>query len=73
MEAAEFPGEVAERCLRMTHQLDLLLSGIDLRLTPQGEWYCFEVNTSPAFSWFEDQTGQPIARAVANLLLEGVP
>jgi glutathione synthase/RimK-type ligase-like ATP-grasp enzyme len=71
MEAAELPEEVADRCVHMTDQLDLLVSGIDLRLTPEGEWYCFEVNTSPAFSWFEDQTGQPIASAVANVLLEG--
>ncbi|HYX61651.1 MAG TPA: hypothetical protein VE888_21875, partial [Streptosporangiaceae bacterium] len=38
---------------------------------PDGDWYCFEVNTAPAFSWFQDHTGQPIADAVAALLQHG--
>jgi glutathione synthase/RimK-type ligase-like ATP-grasp enzyme len=72
MMAVQLPDDVAHRCVSMTRQLDLLLSGIDLRLTPKGEWYCFEVNTSPAFSWFEGHSAQPIAEAVTTLLLEGV-
>lgn len=68
MEPGELPDDVADRCLKVAADLDLLLAGIDLRRTPDGAWYCFEVNTAPAFSWFEDHTGQPIAEAVAELL-----
>jgi D-alanine-D-alanine ligase-like ATP-grasp enzyme len=42
------------------------VAGIDLRRTPSGEWYCFEVNPSPAYSWF-DLDGR-IATAIARFL-----
>jgi D-alanine-D-alanine ligase-like ATP-grasp enzyme len=51
--------------------MGLLLAGIDLRRTDDGEWCCFEVNPSPGFSFYEDHTGQPIAAAVAELLVAG--
>lgn len=60
--------ETAQRCLRLTEALGLELSGIDLRIAPDGETYCFEVNPSPAYSYYESHTGQPIARAIARHL-----
>ena len=45
------------------------VAGIDLRRTPAGEWFCFEVNPSPAFSWF-DAPDCRIAKRVAALLAE---
>ena len=48
--------------------LGLAFSGIDLRITPNGEVYCFEVNPSPAFSYYESHTGQPISLALARYL-----
>jgi hypothetical protein len=39
-----------------------------LKVTPDDEVYCFEVNPSPAFSYYEGNTGQPISRAVARHL-----
>jgi glutathione synthase/RimK-type ligase-like ATP-grasp enzyme len=71
MAPAELPDDIAQRCIDLTSYLRLGLTGIDLRQTPDGEWYCFEVNTSPAFSWFEDHTALPIAAAVTTLLLNG--
>lgn len=65
----EVPAEVASGCLALTAALGLDLAGIDLKFTPDGEVYCFEVNPSPAFSAFEEATGQPIAAAVARYLL----
>ena len=44
------------------------LAALDLRRTPDGEWYCFEVNPSPGFTYYESNTGQPIAAAIAGLL-----
>lgn len=66
--ALELPGELAERCLKLAAALDLPFSGIDLKLAPSGEAFCFEVNPSPAFSYYESNTGQPIARALARYL-----
>jgi hypothetical protein len=65
------PGELAGRCRRLAASLGLDLAGIDLRRTPEGEWYCFEVNPSPAFTFYAESTGQPIDDAVARLLADG--
>jgi hypothetical protein len=68
LEPFELPAELAERCVRLAAALGLAFAGIDLKITPAGEVYCFEVNPSPAFSYYESHTGQPIARAVAQYL-----
>lgn len=65
------PGELADRCRRVAKSLGLDLAGIDLRRTPEGEWYCFEVNPSPEFTFYAEATGQPIDDAVARLLADG--
>lgn len=65
------PPEIEDRCRSMTRALGLWLSGIDLKRTPRGEWYCFEVNTAPGYSYFQEQTGQPIADALVDCLSAG--
>jgi len=60
--------ELKNDCLRLSKMLHLPLCGIDLRCTPQGDWYCFEVNPSPGFSYYEQVTGQPIADTIAQFL-----
>lgn len=52
----------------LTRRLNLALAGIDLRLTPDGSWYCFEVNPAPAFLMYERLSGEPISLAVAEEL-----
>ena len=69
--ACDLPGEIADRCVRTTRKMGLAVGGIDLRLTPDGRWFCFEVNPSPGFSFYQDATGQPIADAIARLLIAG--
>ena len=71
LEWIELPEDIAVRCVELAQALDLRFAGIDLRLTPAGEWYCFEVNPSPGFTYFADATGQPIAEGVAGLLRRG--
>lgn len=66
------PTEVAKRCIDLSQALKLELSGIDLRITEGGEWYCFEANPSPAFSFFEEQDRVGIAELVAAHLCEGI-
>lgn len=60
--------EVEEACVRVAVALDLPLAGIDLRVGDDGTVTCFEVNPMPAFSYYESNTGQPIAAAVAAFL-----
>ena len=71
--AAEFaphdlPDELGERCVRLAAALGLEVAGLDLKLPPDGPAVCLEVNPSPVFSYYEANTGQPIADAVARLL-----
>lgn len=68
MEPADLPPAIEEACLRVSLELDLLLTGIDLKETPDGDYYCFEVNPCPGFLYYERQTGQPISAALADLL-----
>lgn len=71
MEPAQLPTDVASACLRISRELGLLHAGIDLKETPAGEWYCFEVNPCPGFIYYERNTGQPISLALAELLHGG--
>jgi len=71
MRAVELEPVLQTRCLNMAKGLGLSLSGIDLRRTPDGAYYCFEVNTSPGFTFFENYTGQRIGDALADLLCAG--
>jgi hypothetical protein len=65
------PADCAARCRTMAAAMGLAFAGIDLRLTPAGEWYCFEVNPSPGFSYFQHISGHSIDDAVARLLAGG--
>jgi glutathione synthase/RimK-type ligase-like ATP-grasp enzyme len=67
----ELDPTIGQAALALAHGLCLPLAGLDLRRTPDGEWFCFEVNPSPCFTYYERLTGQPIARAVADLLASG--
>ncbi|MEO6772043.1 MAG: RimK domain-containing protein ATP-grasp [Kofleriaceae bacterium] len=65
--AATIPDEQARACVELARVLELSVAGIDLRRTPAGEWFCFEVNPSPAYSWFdlEGRIATSIARHLA--------
>ncbi len=69
MRSVTLPPDIASKCLALTTTIGLGLAGIDLRLDAEGRWWCFEVNTSPGFIWFEQQTDQPISAAVARMLI----
>jgi glutathione synthase/RimK-type ligase-like ATP-grasp enzyme len=67
MRETAVPREIADACVAMSRQLGLEVAGIDLRRTDDG--YCFfDVNPSPGFLLYERATGQPISKAVADLL-----
>lgn len=68
LRATELPTDIVQRCIALAHALDLPFAGIDLKITPSGEVFCFEVNPSPAFSFYEANTGQPISHALARYL-----
>ncbi len=68
LEPVTLPPAIAAACLRLARTFDLLFAGIDLKQTPDGEYFCFEVNPCPGFLYYERHTGQPISTALAELL-----
>jgi hypothetical protein len=68
LRAVELDEDLAARCVRLAASLGLAFAGIDLKVTPDGEVYCFEVNPCPAYSFYELSTGQKISTALAAWL-----
>ena len=68
MTATELPAAISDRCRSLARELRLPLAGIDLFRDLEGEWWCFEVNPSPAYSCFEGPTGLPMAAALTSWL-----
>ena len=69
----ELSQELSQCCKSLTKALGLVFAGIDLKITPDNQVFCFEVNPSPAFSYYESHTGQPISSAVAYCLMHPAP
>jgi glutathione synthase/RimK-type ligase-like ATP-grasp enzyme len=68
MRAIDLPDEISRKCRDLSTILQLPFCGIDLKRTEDGDYYCFEVNPSPAYSYYQEQTGQPIAAALVDYL-----
>jgi RimK-like ATP-grasp domain len=68
LQAIEAPPDVERRAVELSAALGLPVAGLDLMVDRHGDVYCLEVNPSPAFSYYEQHTGQPIAREIARYL-----
>jgi glutathione synthase/RimK-type ligase-like ATP-grasp enzyme len=66
MGPVSLPGPIADKCRAVTKTLELLVAGIDLIRSPDGDWYFLEANPSPAFTFYPDS--EKIAAAIARLL-----
>jgi glutathione synthase/RimK-type ligase-like ATP-grasp enzyme len=67
MEATTLPEHIADRCRALARSLELPFCGIDLRVNG-GQYYCFEVNPSPAYSYYEMSGERSIADALVAYL-----
>jgi hypothetical protein len=67
MGSVSLPESVAEMCRSVTKTLDLLVAGLDLIRTPDGDWYFLEANPSPAFTFYPDRA--EVGAAIARLLM----
>lgn len=67
----DLPEDISNHCFTLSKKLNLPLCGIDLFKTKTGEYYCFEVNPSPGYSYYEQSTGQPISKALVKWLEYG--
>ncbi len=64
----ELADELADACRHLARHLGLDFAGIDLKLRDAALPVCFEVNPCPAYSYYQANTGQPIAQALARYL-----
>jgi glutathione synthase/RimK-type ligase-like ATP-grasp enzyme len=71
--ACELDAAMHAKCVALAERLNLPLAGIDLRRTPEERYVCFEVNPSPAFSFYEQRAGLPIAASIARYLAHDEP
>jgi hypothetical protein len=72
LEATTLDADLEARCIKLAADLGLDFAGIDLRIDDDGQAVCFEVNPCPAYSYYQANTGQPIAQAVAEHLVRGM-
>jgi glutathione synthase/RimK-type ligase-like ATP-grasp enzyme len=64
----DLPDDVAARCVGLSARLGLPFCGIDFKVQPGGAYVCFEVNPSPAYSYYQELTGVPISDALVRYL-----
>ena len=65
---ADPPDTVRQGVMEMMRQLGLRFGALDFLVTPSGEWVFLEINPNGQWAWIEDQTGMPIAAAMADAL-----
>ena len=69
IEPCVLPAAVEQGLRRLMARLGLVYGAIDLRRTPEGGHVFLEVNPAGQWLFVEDQTGQPIAAALAERLI----
>lgn len=65
----ELPENIKQDCFKMMKIADLKYSGIDIRLSNEGEFVFIEANPAPMFIHAEKVTGFPLTRELINLLI----
>ena len=72
-EAAELPGAQQQLLHRTMRQLNLSFGAVDLIVQPDGEYVFLEVNPVGEWGMLEKELDLPIARAIAEGLLQRIP
>lgn len=66
------PPDLSERCFAYLDELRIPFGAFDFAVTRDDEPVFLECNPNGQWGWLEDETGLPISRAIADLLLEDV-
>jgi glutathione synthase/RimK-type ligase-like ATP-grasp enzyme len=64
----KLPSKIDKLIMKLQRRLGLYYGAIDIRRTPQGEYFFLEVNPAGQWLFVEQRTGLPISQAVADLL-----
>ena len=65
----ELDEAIADRCRALLRTLGLEIAGLDFIVTPEGETVFLEINAAGQWAWVEQETGLPIAAAIARRLV----
>jgi glutathione synthase/RimK-type ligase-like ATP-grasp enzyme len=66
----DLPPEIEARSRAVAKALALVWTGIDYRLTADGQYVFLEANPSPMFLGFESRCGLPLTESLTNLLTQ---
>ncbi|GAA3122947.1 ATP-grasp ribosomal peptide maturase [Streptosporangium carneum] len=69
--AIDLPEDTEKGLVKLHERLGLVYGASDLICTPSGEWVYLETNQRGEWFWLADETGLPIASALADILEEG--
>jgi hypothetical protein len=67
----DLPSDIKKKCFELSASLSLPLCGIDLFMTKDDNFYCFEVNPSPGYSFFQQSSSTEISDAIVKYLQNG--
>ena len=69
IEPVSLPVEVEERVRALLTRLGLVYGAIDMRRTPDDRYVFLEINPAGQWLFVEEKSGQPIASALAEVLV----
>ena len=70
-EPIDTPTEITAALQRYMARFGLLYGAFDFVVDADGEWTFLECNSNGQWLWIQDETGLPIASALADLLVDG--
>ena len=62
------PGTVRSQVNALLDALGLRFAALDFIVAPDGQWWFLECNPNGQWAWIEEETGMPIAGALADAL-----
>lgn len=68
-EVCQTPGEVRCGVRAYLRKFDLTFGAFDFSVTPDGRWWFLECNPAGQWGWIAEETGVPIAEAIADELI----
>jgi glutathione synthase/RimK-type ligase-like ATP-grasp enzyme len=68
IEPYKLPKDIADKCIALVKELGLEFGAIDLLVDKKGEIWFLEINSNGRWAFVEHATGQPMGKALADLL-----
>lgn len=70
-ETIDLPGAVRDKLVELHRRLGLVFGAADLIQNESGEWVFLETNQGGEWGWLAEETGVPVAEALADILEKG--